>query len=155
MCSPKQFSNFFPFFFGEVFLCFWFKIIFEGGLIAVGGRVDLVSPQIPTTKDDFPFFCVLLICIKIPSNCRMCVVFKQMRSSSSNHFENLAVLLLACKVLGIYLCSNSTYILVRFLQNSSLHCIPRLEATKANAELLLKLSHSAGLSVCLIMRFIC
>ena len=114
----------------------------------------------------------------------MCVVFKQMRSSS-NHFENLAVLevvldsvvvyirnssingydqgksalllLLACKVLGIYLCSN-TYILVRFLQNSSLHCIPLYPGQrllKQMQELLLKLSHSAGLSVCLIMRFIC
>ena len=93
LCAAQSnFPIFFPSFFGEVFLCFWFKIIFEGGLIAVGGRVDLVPPQIPTTKDDFPFFCVLLICIKIPSNCRMCVVFKQMRSSSSNHFENLAVL---------------------------------------------------------------
>ena len=106
MCSPKQFSNFFPFFFGEVFLCFWFKIIFEGGLIAVGGRVDLVPPQIPTTKDDFPFFCVLLICIKIPSNCRMCVVFKQMRSSS-NHFENLAVLEVVLDSVVVYIRNSS------------------------------------------------
>ena len=107
MCSPKQFSNFFPSFFGEVFLCFWFKIIFEGGLIAVGGRVDLVPPQIPTTKDDFPFFCVLLICIKIPSNCRMCVVFKQMRSSSSNHFENLAVLEVVLDSVVVYIRNRS------------------------------------------------